>query len=108
MSLLSAKMKKTESKMKALDFSRRSRAACSVDSIWPKFRLIQDITAVLVTCKNEEDPIKNKGALVTTQLYVDFSDVQGQIIRTHSRIYGFMHAHDTCKNEEHRVKNEGS
>ena len=34
---------------------------------------------VLVTCKNEEDPIKNKGARVATRLYVDSSDVQGQI-----------------------------
>ena len=34
---------------------------------------------VLVTCKNEEDPIKNKGARVFTTLNVDFSDAQGQI-----------------------------
>ena len=34
---------------------------------------------VLVTCKNEEDPIKNEGARVFTTLYIDFSDTQGQI-----------------------------
>ena len=34
---------------------------------------------VLVTCKYEEDPIKNKGARVFTTLYVNFSDAQGQI-----------------------------
>ena len=34
---------------------------------------------VLVTCKNEEDPIKNRGAIVFTTLYSNFSDVQGQI-----------------------------
>ena len=34
---------------------------------------------VLVTCKNEEDPIKNEGARVFTTLYINFSDVQGQI-----------------------------
>ena len=34
---------------------------------------------VLVTCKNEEDPIKNRGARVFTTLYINFSDVQGQI-----------------------------
>ena len=28
---------------------------------------------VLVTCKNEEDPIKNEGARVLTSLYVNFS-----------------------------------
>ena len=32
---------------------------------------------VLVTGKNEEDPIKIEGARVATRLYVDFSDVQG-------------------------------
>ena len=34
---------------------------------------------VLVTCKYEEDPIKNEGARVFTTLYSDFSDAQGQI-----------------------------
>ena len=35
---------------------------------------------VLVTCKNEDDPINNKGARMARRLYVDFSDNQGQII----------------------------
>ena len=34
---------------------------------------------VLVTCKFEEDPIKNEGARVLTRLYVVFSDAQGQL-----------------------------
>ena len=34
---------------------------------------------VLVTCKYEEDPIKNEGARVVTTLYSIFSDAQGQI-----------------------------
>ena len=34
---------------------------------------------VLVTCKYEEAPIKNRGARVFTTLYVNFSDEQGQI-----------------------------
>ena len=34
---------------------------------------------VLLTCKNEEDPIKNRGARVLTTLYINFSDAQGQI-----------------------------
>ena len=34
---------------------------------------------VLVTCKNEEDPINNEGARVFTTLYINFSDAQGQI-----------------------------
>ena len=35
---------------------------------------------VLLTCKNEEDPIKNRDARVFTTLYHKFSDAQGQII----------------------------
>ena len=34
---------------------------------------------VLVTCKNEEDPIKNEGARVVATLSIDFSDAQGQL-----------------------------
>ena len=34
---------------------------------------------VLLTCKNEEDPIKNRGARVFTTLYINFSDAQRQI-----------------------------
>ena len=34
---------------------------------------------VLVTCKNEEDPIKIEGTRVLTRLYDIFSDAQGQL-----------------------------
>ena len=34
---------------------------------------------VLVTCKDEADPITNKGARVVTTLFTDFSDAQGQL-----------------------------
>ena len=34
---------------------------------------------VLVTCKNEEDPMKNEGARVVTRLFINFSDDQGQL-----------------------------
>ena len=63
------------------DFSRRSRAANSAicGRIGPNFALIQGLMAVLVTCKNEEDPIKNEGARVLYTLYIDFSDAQGQL-----------------------------
>ena len=45
-------------------FFRRSRATNSEVSggILPKFKLIQAFIVVLITCKNEEDPIKNEGA----------------------------------------------
>ena len=34
---------------------------------------------VLLTCKNKEDRIKNRGARVFTTLYINFSDMQGQM-----------------------------
>ena len=62
------------------NFSRFSRATNSADTgpILPNFEPIQDFIAVLVICKNEDDPIKNEGARVLT-LYIDFSDAQGQL-----------------------------
>ena len=64
-----------------MNFFRRSRAANSavLGRIWPKFELVRDIIDVLVTCKYEEDPIKNEGARVLTRLYDVFSDAQGQL-----------------------------
>ena len=52
-------------------FFKRSRAANSAVRcrIGPKFELVQDFMVVL-TCKNEEDPIKTEGARVLTRLYV--------------------------------------
>ena len=47
--------------------------------IWLKIKLVRDIINVLVTCKYEEDPIKNEGARVLTRLYDVFSDAQGQL-----------------------------
>ena len=34
---------------------------------------------VLVTCKNEKDPIKNDGARVLTTLNITLPDAQGQV-----------------------------
>ena len=34
--------------------------------IWPNFELVRDVMDVLVTCKYEEDLIKNEGARVDT------------------------------------------
>ena len=50
-------------------FFRHSWAANSEVSggILPKFELIQVFIVVLVTCKNEEDPIKNEGVRVLTR-----------------------------------------
>ena len=76
LSLLPAKMKKIRSKMEALECSqhytsifRRARADNSKvgGGIWSKFELIQAFMHVLVTCKNEDDRIKNEGARVSTR-----------------------------------------
>ena len=46
------------------------------DRIWPNFELIRNFMVVLLTCKNEEDPIKNEAAttfshiLTIWELYV--------------------------------------
>ena len=69
---------------------------------------------VLVTCKYEEDPIKNRSARVFTALYLNFSDAQGQITLESSvgiwpkfeLIEAFVHVLTTCKNEDDRIKNE--
>ena len=37
---------------------------------------------LLVACKNEEDPIKDEGAIVVTTLFINFSDPQGQLTRS--------------------------
>ena len=85
MSSIPARMKKIQLKMKALEcygnFSRCSRAANSavLGPIWRNFELVRDVTGVLVTCKYEEDLIKNEGSRVLTTLYINFSDAQGQV-----------------------------
>ena len=33
----------------------------------------------LFACKNEEDPIKDEGAMVVTTSFINFSDAQGQL-----------------------------
>ena len=84
--LVSCKNEENPIKMKALKcsqhfsycksmgiFFRRSMAANSAvhGRIWPNFELIRDFIVVLVTCKNEEDPIKNEGTKIFT-VYIDF------------------------------------
>ena len=62
---------------------------------------------VLVTCKNEEDPIINKGARVVTSLIIIFfkfsraanSVVSGGILTKYKLIQAFMVFLVTCKTE---------
>ena len=75
LSLLPARMKKIQSKMKELEWSqhyslisRCSRGANSkmCDGILTKFKLIQALIVVHIVCKNEEDPIKIERTRVVT------------------------------------------
>ena len=71
---------------------------------------------VLITCKYEEDPVKNEGARVLTTLYIKFfrrtradnSGVGGGIWPKFELIQAFMHVLVTCKNEDDQFKNEGA
>ena len=75
--------------------------------IWPNFELVRDVMDDLVTCKYEEDPIKNEGARVVTTLYsifrrarADNSGVGVSIWPKFELIQAFMHVLVTCKNED--------
>ena len=48
----------------------------SLSNSWAKFELIQAFLVVLITCKNEEDPIKNESARVVTSLNIDFQTLK--------------------------------
>ena len=64
-----------------VDFTRRSRAANSTvySPKWPNFELVRDVIVVLITCKYEEDPIKNEGARVFTVHYTSiFQKLKGR------------------------------
>ena len=71
---------------------------------------------VLLTCKNEEDQIKNRGPRVFTTLYINFSDVQGKITLVLVVVSGRNSNSSklSCmsslpaKNEVDQIKNEGA
>ena len=83
-----------------------------------KFELIQAFMHVLVTCKNEDDSIKNEGARAVTTFFllyvyvffrrsrVAYSAALSPIwpFQTHPRLYDCS---CTCKYEKDPIKNEG-
>ena len=79
-----------------------------------EFQTHSRLYSVLVTCKYEEDPIKNEGARVLTRLYVVFfrrsraanSEVSDGILLKFELIQAFIAVLITCKNEEDPIKNE--
>ena len=87
----------------------------------PKFELIQAYMHVLVTCKNEEDQIKNEGARLLTRflplkVYGDFSRrsraansaVLVRIWLKFELVRDIMVVLLTCKNKENPIINEGA
>ena len=97
-------------------FFRRSRAANSaiLGRICLKFELVLDIIDVLVTCKYEEDQIKNERARVLTRLYdvffsdATYSEVSGGILPKFELIRAFIVVLVSVKNEEDPNKNKGA
>ena len=80
-----------------------------------KFEFIRDVTDVLVTSKNKEDPNKNEGARVATTLNIAFSHRQGQITLVNNRIWlkfelirNVIAILVTSKYEEDPIKVEGA
>ena len=101
-------------------FFRRSRAANSIVSggIWPKFKLIQASTHVLITCKYEKDPIKNSWENVMTQfsplsVYGNIfrrsraanSIVRSRFQKNFELMQALMYVIVTCKYKKDRIKN---
>ena len=85
-------------------FFIRSRAANSavLGPIWPNFELVRDVIDVLVTCKYEEDPIKNEGARVQTTFppIITLSvamGTSGRIWPNFELIQALIHVLITCK-----------
>ena len=121
LSLLPASKKKIQSKTKVRSCAANSKVS---GGILPKFKLIQAFIVVLVTCKNEEDPIKNEGARVLTRfphyksmgMFSDAqgSDAQGQLTLQSMVESKFELVRDimvvlvTCKYEKDSIKNEGA
>ena len=98
-----------------IDFSNTKANSTVRGQIWPKFELVRDIIVILVTCKNEEDPLKNKDARVATTQNIDFSNTQRQITAVRGRIWSkfelirdVMDVLVTSKNKEDPNKNEGA
>ena len=69
---------------------------------------------VLFTCKNEDDQIKNEGAIRSQDIEQNqiLTSIKGRNsvanLRKCKLIQAFMHVLDTCKNEEDPIKNEGA
>ena len=61
------------SNKKSMGIFKRFKGNSKVQGlIWPNFEPIYAFIVDLVTCKNEEDPIKNEGARVVTTLSINF------------------------------------
>ena len=86
----------------------------NIHGIWFNFELIQGLMVVLVTTKNDEDPIKNEGIRVLTTLNINFQTPKGRLlhyqqwhlveIQTHLRYWDIVVVLVTCKYEQHSIQ----
>ena len=87
--------------------------------MWPKFELVVDFTPVLVICKFDDGPIKNKVVIVSTfsplQVYWKKISAQGHVTEANNPLWhgmelvqDFMPVHVICKFEEDPIKTEGA
>ena len=88
---------------------RRSRAANSVvgGGIKPKFKIILAFMHILITRKNEDEPLKIEGSRVVTTLHIDFKDTQRQLVVGSDRNQlrpSFITVLVTSKNEVDPIK----
>ena len=95
-------------------FFRHLRAASSVvrGRIWPNFKLIQALMYVIITCKYEKDPIKNREKVATPffkkKKIITLSvamETSGRIWPNFELIQAFMHVLIACKYEKDLMKN---
>ena len=79
--------------------------------IWPNFKLIQALMYVIITCKYEKDPIKNKRKSGNTVFQIISLSVametSGRIWPNFELIQAFMHVLIACKYENDHVTNSG-
>ena len=98
-------------------FIKHSRAANSAVHVRIRlnFKIIRDFIVVLVTCKNEEDPIKNEGAVHSVHTIIhrsfrlsraDNSRVRRGIWPKFTLFQAFMQILTTCKNGDDSIKNK--
>ena len=78
--------------------------------MWPEFKLVQDFMAVLVSCKFDDNPVKNEDAIVYTTSFCSRagnSEVDGRMWLEFELVRDFIAVLVTCKFDD-SIKNNGT